>query len=73
MGVATGYLAIILGYLYLTPAARARIQRHRDWPGTMQLITSVQYFLQICRKIGNKTQELESLVSDLRLQQVAGS
>lgn len=45
-------------------------ERH-DWPGTAHLVNSVQDFLQISKSIGNRTNELETLVGDLRVQQAA--
>lgn len=71
IGVALGYLAIVLGYLYLTPSGRAQMRQREDWPGLTQLIGSIQEFLQISKTIGNRTHELETLLDDLRIQQSA--
>ncbi|KAM3545636.1 hypothetical protein ARSEF1564_001451 [Beauveria bassiana] len=72
IGVAFGYLAIVLGYLYLTASGRFRMRKRRDWPGTAHLVNFIEEFLRISKTIGNRTNELETLVSDLRLQQASG-
>ncbi|KAJ4145686.1 hypothetical protein LMH87_004525 [Akanthomyces muscarius] len=72
IGVALGYLAIVLGYLYLTTSGRSQMRKRQDWPGTAHLVNSIEEFLRISKTIGNRTHELETLVGDLRVQQASG-
>lgn len=72
ISVALGYLAIVLGYLYLTASGRSQMRKRQDWPGTPYLVNSIEDFLRISKTIGNRTHELETLVSDLRVQQASG-
>ncbi|KAK3181103.1 hypothetical protein K4F52_007644 [Lecanicillium sp. MT-2017a] len=71
LGVALGYLAITIGYLYLAPSGRLQMREHKNWPGTKHLINSIQEFLGIIKAVDNKMQELDVLVSDLRKEQLA--
>ncbi|KAJ6784862.1 hypothetical protein PWT90_00882 [Aphanocladium album] len=61
IGVALGYLAIVLGYLYLTASGRSQMRGHQAWPGTAHLVNSIEEFLRISKTIGNRTHELEKL------------
>lgn len=47
------------------------MRKRQDWPGTAHLVNSIEEFLLISKTIGNRMHELETLVSDLRVQQAS--
>ncbi|KAJ4123270.1 hypothetical protein NW768_009804 [Fusarium equiseti] len=69
LGVAFGYLSILLGYLCLVDAARQRFAEQAGREGLPSLIGSIKEFIAMYREVDNKVTELEGLVNDLQRRQ----
>ncbi|RGP71646.1 wings apart [Fusarium longipes] len=69
LGVAFGYLSILLGYLSLVDAARQRFAEQAGSQGLPSLIGSIKEFIGMYREVDNKVTELEGLVNDLQRRQ----
>ncbi|CEJ94554.1 hypothetical protein VHEMI10077 [[Torrubiella] hemipterigena] len=67
LSVAFGYLAIAVGYFYIITSNRLEMKHYDNWPGTLQLISTIHDFIGIYRTTNAKVDELEMLVQDLRL------
>ncbi|KAH6978926.1 hypothetical protein EDB82DRAFT_558543 [Fusarium venenatum] len=66
LGVAFGYLSILLGYLSLVDAARQRFAEQAGSQGLTSLIGSIKEFIDVYREVDNRVTELEGLVNDLQ-------
>ncbi|GKU13886.1 unnamed protein product [Fusarium langsethiae] len=69
LGVAFGYLSILLGYLSLVDAARQRFAEQAGSQGLTSLIGSIKEFIDMYREVDNRVTELEGLVNDLQRRQ----
>lgn len=65
LGVAYGYLAVLLGYLSLDYAVQFQLESDMKWPILGKLIKSIQEFINIYRSVYNKVTELEGLINKL--------
>ncbi|KAF5022540.1 hypothetical protein F66182_5373 [Fusarium sp. NRRL 66182] len=66
LGVAFGYLSVLLGYLCLTDVAHQRFAVQAGGHGLSSLIGSIKEFIGMYRSVDNKVTELEGLVNDLQ-------
>ncbi|KAM0345106.1 hypothetical protein ACHAPU_006741 [Fusarium lateritium] len=69
LGVAFGYLSVVLGYLCLVDSARQRFTEQSGSGGLSGLIGSIKEFIGMYRSVDNKVTELEGLVNDLQQRQ----
>lgn len=67
VSVAVGYLAVLLGYLCLTPGGRERVDaRVGSGEGIRSLVGSIRDFVAMYKTVDSKVHELEALVGELR-------
>ncbi|QPC64569.1 hypothetical protein HYE67_006800 [Fusarium culmorum] len=69
LGVAFGYLSILLGYLSLVDTTRQRFVEQAGSEGLAGLIGSIKEFIDMHREVDNRVTELERLVNDLQRRQ----
>ncbi|KAF4974010.1 hypothetical protein FZEAL_9054 [Fusarium zealandicum] len=69
LGVAFGYLAVMIGYLSLVDSTRQRFADQAGSGGVSSLIGSIQEFIGMYRTVDSKVTELEGLVNDLQIRQ----
>ncbi|KAM0558394.1 hypothetical protein ACHAPJ_004584 [Fusarium lateritium] len=69
LGVAFGYLSVLLGYLSLVDSAQQRFAQQAGGEGLSGLIGSIKEFIGMYRSVDNKVTELEGLVNDLQRRQ----
>ncbi|PHH64869.1 hypothetical protein CDD81_3726 [Ophiocordyceps australis] len=63
ISVAVGYLSVLLGYICLEGAIRARVDA--DGAVVQPLVASIHQFAAVCRSVGSRVHELESLLGQL--------
>ncbi|KAH6963457.1 hypothetical protein DER45DRAFT_609800 [Fusarium avenaceum] len=66
LGVAFGYLSVLLGYLSLVDSTQQRFAEQAGNGGLLSLIGSIKEFIGMYRSVDNKVTELEGLVNDLQ-------
>ncbi|KAF4964116.1 hypothetical protein FSARC_7946 [Fusarium sarcochroum] len=69
LGVAFGYLSVLLGYLSLVDSTQQRFAQQAGGGGLSGLIGSIKEFIGMYRSVDNKVTELEGLVNDLQRRQ----
>jgi hypothetical protein len=69
LGVAFGYLSVLLGYLSLVDSTQQRFAEQAGNGGLSSLIGSIKEFIGMYRFVDNKVTELEGLVNDLQRRQ----
>ncbi|KAM0250973.1 hypothetical protein ACHAP5_001853 [Fusarium lateritium] len=69
LGVAFGYLSVLLGYLSLVDSTQQRFADQAGNGGLSSLIGSIKEFIGMYRFVDNKVTELEWLVNDLQRRQ----
>jgi hypothetical protein len=69
LGVAFGYLSVLLGYLSLVDSTQQRFAEQAGNGGLSSLIGSIKEFIGMYRSVDNKVTELEGLVNDLQRRQ----
>lgn len=70
LNVASGYLAVLLGYLSLAAPVQSIMKAQAQGRENRNLVESIQEFIVMYKNVDSKVHELEGLVAKLREQPI---